>query len=267
MELFSNSRMLRCSLSCSELNNIDFASVRLGGSLGHLTELSLRVSDQVVNPDLDEETSRELPQVSDFKGMRCLLRTYPNLQKLDLIHFSLGWVDDNRASCHRILLALAESSLPFLRNLTLQGFRTTGEDLLTLLKEFRALRSLSLCWIKLTDGSFRCVLDYCTLDANMEEVDLDSLLQPEIVEFQPPWVLQPSVPGSPRASYPDSRASYQRASADAESHQIKYDVPHGRTLDAGYIRAWRQDLRNRFGPLTEDGKPSYLQPYVPPEGT
>jgi hypothetical protein len=267
MDLFSSTRMFRCSLSCNELNHVDFASVRPGGSLGHLSELSLRVSDQNVNRSLDEEILRELTQVSDFEGVRSLLRACPNIRKLDLTNFFLRYVNDTESTCQRILRTLAESPLPRLQDLTLQGFRTTGEELLALLQGFRTIRSLALHYINLTDGSFQPILDYCTMNANMEAVDLDSLYETDMLQFEPPWVLQPSVPGSLRAGYPDSRASYRRASADAASHQINYEVRHGRTLDAGYIRAWRQDLKNRFGPLTEEGKPSYLQPHVPPEAT
>jgi hypothetical protein len=49
LNLFNTSRMVRCSLPLDELNRVDFASIRLGLSLNHLMELSLRVSDRHVD--------------------------------------------------------------------------------------------------------------------------------------------------------------------------------------------------------------------------
>ena len=267
LHLFNDTRMLRCSLSCSELNNVDFAPARFDGSLGHLTELSLRISSHVVDRSSDEEILTELAQGSDFGGMRSLLRTCPNIEKLDLTHFILNYVRDTNASRPCILQALIESPFPCLKVLTLQGFKTTGDELLTLVQRFNSLRSLSLRYIRLREGSFRRILDYCTVSAKMEEVKLESLFESAIIRFESPWVVPPSEPGSLPAAFPDSQAVYRRGSDDAASHRIEYRNRRGRTLDAGYIRAWRQDLRNRFGPLTEYGKSSCLQPYVSPEQT
>ena len=267
LELFNGARMLRCSICYSELNNIDFAPARFDGSLGHLAELSLRVSNHTINRNLNEENLRELAQESDFNGMRSLLRTCPNIEKLDLTHFSLRYVNDTNAARPGILQALIDSKFPCLQALTLQGFNTTETELFALLQRFNTLRSLSLRYIRLTDGSFRPVLDYCTINAKMEEVNLESLFESEIIEFESPWVMQPSLSGKPPAGLPFSRATYRRETNDATSHRIEYHVRQGHTLDAPYIRAWRQDLRNRFGPLTENGKSSCLQPYVSPEQT
>lgn len=267
LNLFNSTRMLRCSLSCSEFNNVDFDSVRLGGSFGNLTELSLRVSDHIVNRGSDNEILNKLTQVSDIEGMRSLLRTCPNIQKLDLAYFSMRYVDHTKTPGQFILQTLAESELSSLQTLMVQGFSTTGDQLLALLQRFNTLRSLSLRSIVLTQGDFQPMLDYCTMNANMEEVNIDSLFAPDLVQFGPPYVVRPSAPRSSLAGYPDSRAFYQRASGDATSHQIKGRIRSGRTLDAGYIRSWRQDLKNRFGPLNENGKPSCLQPYVSAENT
>lgn len=256
--------MLRCSLSCDELNNVDFASVRLGASLGHLKELSLRVSDRIVNWSSDEESLTQPTQVTDFQVVRSLLRTCPNILKLNLGHLSVKYNDDSLG----ILQALAESSLPYLHSLTLQGFSgITEEELLALLQGFETLQSLSLRYVRLRLGSFQRILDYCTMEANMRELDVNDLFESRIVQFESLWAVQPSVPRSSFAGYPDSGASYRRTSDDAAGRRIKCHARQGRSLDAGYIRSWRQDLRNRFGPLTEHGKSSCLQPYVAPEQT
>ena len=134
-------------------------------------------------------------------------------------------------------------------------------------KKFKTLRSPLLRYIKLTNGGFRRVLDYCTMDAKMEEVDLESLFQSDMVQLKPPWVVQPDLPRSSLAGYQKSRARYRCAMGDVPSHQIEYQIRHGRILDAGCIRSCRQDLRNRFGPLTAHGKSSCLQPYVSAENT
>jgi hypothetical protein len=267
LDLFNSTRMLRCSLSCSEFNNVDFAFVRLGGSFRHLTELSLRVSDHTVNRESYDEILNKLTQVADFEGLRSLLRTCHNVQKLDLAHFSLRYVNNSNTSSQGVLQTLAESELPSLQALALQGFRTTGDELVALLQKFKTLRSLSLRNIVLTQGGFQRMLDYCTMSANMEEVNMDSLFAPDLVQFEPPYVVRSTAPRSLLAGYPDSRASYRRTSDDATSHRIKARIRSGRTLDAGYIRSWRQDLKNRFGPLNENGKPSCLQPYVSAENT
>lgn len=267
LDLFNSTRMLRCSISCGELNSIDFTSARFDGSLGYLKELSLRISNHIVSRDSDEEILRELAPGNDFTGMRSLLRTCPNIEKLDLTHFSLRYPNDANALRPGILQALAGSTFPCLQTLTLQGFSTTGDELLTLLQRFKTLRSLSLRYIRIIQGSFRPILDYCTVSVNMEEVNLESLFETAIIEFELPWVIEPSLSESPPEALPNSRAVYRRESAGAASHRIGYRNRRGHTLDAGYIRSWRQSLRNRFGPLTENGKASCLQPYVSPEQT
>jgi hypothetical protein len=106
----------------------------------------------------------------------------------------------------------------------------------------------------------------------MEKLWLDSLFEPntrefecDVIQFEPPWIVQSSKPETPPAGYPCSRASYQRPSDNAKSYQIRHHRYQGRTLDSVSMKAWRQDLENQFGPLPKDGKPSCLQPYVPPE--
>ncbi|KAM0711412.1 hypothetical protein Q7P35_002152 [Cladosporium inversicolor] len=161
-------------LSCDELNNVDFASVRLGASLGHLKELSLRVSDRIVNWSSDEESLTQPTQVTDFQVVRSLLRTCPNILKLNLGHLSVKYNDDSLG----ILQALAESSLPYLHSLTLQGFSgITEEELLALLQGFETLQSLSLRYVRLRLGSFQRILDYCTMEANMRELDYSQAYQ------------------------------------------------------------------------------------------
>lgn len=254
LDLFNSSRMLRCSLSCNELNNVDFSSGGLGSSLGQLVKLSLSIS---------EETTQE----SNCAGLRCLLRTCPNIRKLDLAHFSLDYVAYADTQCGRILTALGESSLPRLQDLSLQGFTITENELYTTLQGFRTLRSLLLRYIKLTNGTFKRILDYCTMEAAMEQLELDSLFQSRIVQFGPPWAVQKSGPDNLPVGYPRSCAFYWRSLDSAASSRIEHHMYQGHTLDSSSIKVWSQDLKNRFGPLPENGKPSCLQPYVHPEQT
>jgi hypothetical protein len=122
------------------------------------------------------------------------------------------------------LRALGESSLRCLQCPTLQGFKVTEDQMFTCLKGLGTLRSLSLRCIKLTDGGFKRILDYCTMEAAMEEMELDSLfgfllVEPDVSEsrmilFGPSWAVQPSLPISwsdQPAVHPDSRASFRRA--------------------------------------------------------
>jgi hypothetical protein len=272
LDLFNSMRMLRCSLSYDGLNSVDFASGRLGMSVGHLAELSWSISDKIIDQSPDEKSSEEVINESRLHGLRSLLQTCSSIRKLDLTYFSTAHGDRTNAQCGHILRALDESSLRCLQHLTLQGFKATEHELLALLHNCGALRSLSLRYVQLKDGSFKPILDYCTLDAAMEELELDSLFEPDthefecdVIQFEPPWVAQNSNPETPPAGYPDSRASYRRPPNDAESYHIRHYRYQGRTLDSISMKAWRQDLRNQFGPLPKNGKPSCLQPYVPPE--
>jgi hypothetical protein len=283
LDLFNSSRMLRCTLSCSELNSFDFASVRLVSSLRQLSDLSLKVSDHHVIEDdthqsLDEGLSEKHTQEPNFDGLRSLLRTCSSIRTLDLTHFAKVFVKRSNVRHGQILRALSDSRLQCLQCLTLQGFIVTEHELLTCLKGFGTLRSLTLRYIRLEDGSFEPVIDHCVIEAAMERVELDSLWETlkqggesesKIVVFEPPWVVERSVQttGNQRpALYPGSRASYRRASDNATGHQIQYSF-HPRTLDGPSIKAWGQDMANRFGWVSERGKPSCLQPHVRPEHT
>jgi len=275
LDLFGDNRMIRCSLPCKELESIDFASVGLGSSLRQLTGLSLRVSDRHVR----DHTLRGIPAESTqetFDGLRSLLRTCSSIQKLDLAHFSRVFVKREGKQHGRLLQVLVESSLQHLRCLTLQGLELSECELLTSLQGIGTLRNLTLRYIRLTDGSFTPIFDYCTeemerleLDSLSHKVDLGGNFESRTIMFEPPWVVQANVPAlrnSRPAQFPDSRASYWRPSDNTTDRRIKHHF-HPRTLDAAYIRAWNQDMKNRIGPLTERGQPSYLQPLVRAENT
>jgi hypothetical protein len=277
LNLFNTSRMVRCSIPLGELNRVDFASIRLGLSLNHLTELSLRVSDRHVDGRIYKGLQKTTQD--NFDGLRSLLRTCPGIQKLDLAHFSRVLVGKEKKQHGRLLRALDESDLRYLHCLTLQGLDLTEHELLTTLQGFGTLRSLSLRYISLKEGSFTPIFDYCTVVSSMERLELDSLshkvdlsgvFEHRIIRFEPPWVVwsrcyplyDDEIP-----EYPDSRASYRRASDTSTDHRIEHQFFHD-VLDAPYIRSWDQDMRNRFGPFRgQRGKPSCLQSNVRPEHT
>jgi hypothetical protein len=272
LDIFSSARMVRCSLSCNELNGIDLASGRLNGSLGLLTSLSMRISDHGVSQisenhssadeSSDEGRSVEITQPSNFDGLRSLLQTCSSLQKLDLTHFSLESVDRGSTRGHAVLQVLSEVNLPRLRSLTLQGFRTTGSELLTLVQGFKTLRSLSLAHMKLIEGTFRPVLNHCTVEAKMEEVELDTLFESDFIQFERPWVLEGTSTTSVFQGCLRSRASYRRPLDNAAKRHIRHYLRRSQTYDSPGRRAWSQDIKNRFGPLQKNGKPSWLQPHV-----
>lgn len=286
LDLFNNTRMLRCSLYCDELNSVDFASGRLGQSLSQLTELSLSISEGTVEQSSQNDVLEESNRQSGHDGLRSLLQTCPSVQTLDLGHFSLDRIEDSTVHFGRIIRALGESSLPCLKNLTLQGFKVTESELLTSLQGLETLRSLSLRYIQLIRGSFKRILDYCTIKAAMEKLELESLFEhrvvgslhePRVIQFESPWMVRPQK--TPPERFPALRASYRRASDDEVGHQIKHHIHQApivvavtyhnrdrrRPGDSPSIREWKQDLKNRFGPLPANGKPSCLQPHVPPE--
>lgn len=272
MNLFNSMRMLRCSLSDDEFNSVDFTSGGLDMSVSHLAELSWSISDTIFDQNSRASSSEDATKEFNFDGLRSLLRTCSSIRKLDLTYFTWKYGDSTNAHCGGILRELGESNLLCLRHLTLHGFRVTEHELLTSLQGCGVLRSLSLRYIHLLDGKFKPILDYCTMDAAMEEVELDSLFEPEndtfeldIIQFKRPWVVQSSEPETPPVGYPNSRASYRRPSDTAASYRIRHHRYRGRTWDSCAMQAWRQDLSNHFGPLPEEGKPSCLQPYVSPE--
>lgn len=274
LNLFNSMRMLRCSLSHNELNSVDFASGGLDKSIGRLEELSWSISKRMtIAPSSDGNSSlEEATQKSGFDDLRSLLRTCSSIQKLHLTYFTLKHGDGTDAHCGSILWALGESGLLRLQHLTLQGFRVTEHELLTLLKRCEALQSLSLRYINLRDGSFKPILAYCTMSAAMAELELNSLFERDtreseyhIVQFERPWAVQLSKSENLLEGYPRSHASYRRSSDNAESYRIRHHRHQGRTMDSVATKAWGQDLKNQFGPLPEEGKPSCLQPYVRPE--
>lgn len=272
LDMFNSTRMVRCSLSCNELDGVDIAFDRLGGSLGQLRSLSLRVSDHEINQNSDkgsfdeessgEERSVEITQVSNFDGLRFLLQSCTSVQDLNITHFSLKDVNRESTMGHAIIQVLGESSLPRLRSLTLQGFRTTGSELLTLLLGFKTLRSLSLFHVKLIEGTFRPILNYCTVEAKMEELELDTLFESDFIQFERPWVLEGTLTKSVFEGCIRSRASYQRPSNSAAKHHVRHYIRRSQIYDSPSRRAWSQDIKNRFGPLEKNGKPSWLQPHV-----
>jgi hypothetical protein len=183
LDLFNSMRMLRRSLSYDDLNSVDFASGRLDMSVGHLAELSWSISDWVIDQSSDEISSEEVTNESSLHGLQSLLQTCYSIRELDLAYFSMAHDDRTNAQCGYILRALGESSLSCLEHLWLQGFKATEHELLALLQSCGALRRLSLRYITLKDGSFKPMLDYCTLHAGMEELELDSLFEPDTGEF------------------------------------------------------------------------------------
>lgn len=268
LNLFNRTRMLRCSVPCNEFYSDYFASGRLDASLGHLTELSLRISGKLIERSPGRGMTEDTED-SNFDGLQSMLQTCSRVQKLDLVHFSQDWIPDMNVLCDSVLRALGGSGLPCLQCLTLQNFKVTEDELLTLLKGFETLRSLSLCYFRLGEGSFKRILDYCTMEAAMDEVILDYLVEDRLIMFKPPWVVRPTrVPRIPSIDiYEDTRACYRRPPGNAAGRQIEYYIHQGRSRDSGVIKDWHQDHKNRFGPLSPRGKPSCLQPYVRPEKT
>lgn len=278
LDLFNTNRMVRCSLSCNELDSVDFASGSLDSSLSHLKELSLSISDRFIDqrpgeedqsPEEEIQSSDEETSESSSNGLQSLLQTCPDIQRLDLAHYSLKYVDNKKTQYGSILQTLGASSLPRLQHLALQDFKTTEDELLALLQGFGTLRNLSLRYIRLLDGSYKPILDYCSMEAVMENVELHSLFGPKKgILFEPPWIILPlasSLTKDHPTGYPRSRASYRRSSDTSANYEIKHHVHSRRSMDSPRIRAWSQDLRYRFGPPGENGRTSCLQPHVDPE--
>lgn len=292
LNLFNSSRMQRCSLSCNELSTVDYSSTGLRKSLARLEALSLNISDKViVRSDKDKERSEdnrspydlsqrqgyrpkeevleEAKQEINFAGLLSLLETNNQLKELNLLRYTLHYVDNEvtHAHCRGILGALENASLPMLQKLTLQGFDITEHQLLSTLQAHRSLKTVSLRYIHLLEGSFHPILDYCTLEASIEEVELDSLFEPEIVIFENSRAPRTDATGAQPVCYPNAHYQWSRNRPNgAADFRIKYHLRHGRTMDTPTIRNWRQDLKNRLGP-PRYGKPSCVRNHLRPEET
>lgn len=203
INIFNSDRMLQCSLACNELGNTSYTSAALCSSLAHLVVLSLSISDTMVAQRADDfarsEDTRSPSNLSqrreyrprdevledaidpaNFTGLRNLLQACTSLAVLELVRYSLGFVDNriSPAHCRGILQVLVSTNLSCLREITLGGFDADERDLLDALQRCKSLQSLGLRCITLLSGTFRSILDYCTVQVRLETAELDSLFEP-----------------------------------------------------------------------------------------
>ena len=183
LQLFNDFDLQRCSLACSALQTI-LDVVKPVLVLGTLTHLSLSISDA--------EDSAKL------SGLRKVLEMCPRLEDLDLHQFSLGFknlpetkllsrraISDERdprdfsPSAQDNLTGLfrnAAEAHPMpgrLSHVRLDGFDTTGEDLLRFVRR-AAPQHITLSHIRLAAGSFQPLFDYFTTPSSANiVVDLE----------------------------------------------------------------------------------------------
>ncbi|KJX94683.1 hypothetical protein TI39_contig4166g00010 [Zymoseptoria brevis] len=249
--------MLRRGVPCNELSKVNVASAPPQQTF---QSLSLSISDKTIdqsnkdatitednreyrNPNQrevnrsDEALLKESDDTGNFTGLAHLLRKCSGLQELNLKHYSLAYVNPKINELHSrgILRSLESGEFSRLPKLTLEGFTTTEDQLMGILRRLPALRDLSLHNIRLVQGGFQAILDYLSLEnETIADLYLASLFEPKIVLFTAPWVRE--------GGYPGSQARWQRG--QVSSPKLTYTLHQGRTLDTPAVRSWRQDLRN-----------------------
>lgn len=276
LTLFNSDRMQRCSLACNELSDIDWTSRTLASSLAGLRVLSLSLSDRIITTsNMDAASSgdphdewdwqqkieyrpkqallQEARQRGNFEGLAAFLSMCPKLEELSLHRFAM----DHRAEVSKVhnrglLNALSNMRLPLLRKLELGGFETCEEDLLDILKRYPMLSSTILQTITLLKGTFRSILDFCTMEAEMEELRLHNLHEGcELVLFESPWAATHKS-GPAGGDYRWRAAHYLRRDAASlrEGQRVDYHT-HGRLnrcMDTPMTRGVREDTMCKFGP-------------------
>ncbi|PIA90924.1 hypothetical protein CB0940_11052 [Cercospora beticola] len=284
LNLFNNSRMLRCSIACDKFSNLAHNSGYLDTFLGNLESLSMSISDKIIlssNTDpmdlhdfsFDAEwdphatwrtVGAKLCEASDeqnFGGLSEMLRKCRRLKCLEVSHFKLDHRSPviSQAQSKGILSALQRSNLQTVEKLTLEGFDTSEDHLLEILRSLPQLRDITLrCMRMYKGGHWNTVLNHCT--ATMEEVYLDSLFGPKTLHFKAPYAIRDAC-DEQRGYYAGLKARFRSDSTDptdcraagrndeiAASKQIEYSHYKGSELPESPKRSWLRDLENRFGP-------------------
>jgi hypothetical protein len=289
LDLFNSHRMLRCSLPCNVLESVDYTSDKLVSMLDQLVNFSMRISgclriksstrkeasglphdlgqEEDYDSSSDEKSLQIANKMSSFDSLRSLLQNCSSLQTLDLAGFRLSHEDTQAAQVQSrsIIQAVEGADLLCLQKLTLQGLTITEYQLLNMLQDLKTLWSLSLRFICLSEGSFKRVLDYCTIEVAMKEVELESLYESRLIHFESPWATEWTTPWGQTTGKKGLKASYKRTLDEAASHQIKYRLATGRTPNSPGLQAWARDLRDRFGPSGE--RPELLRQHVRSEAS
>lgn len=290
LNLFNSSRMQRCSLSCNELNEVNYGSDDPPFPLDKLEALSLNLSDRTEAQNKvgqvgsqDNQASHHLEQtednesdgvgkeeVSDFAGLRTLLQASSQLKELDLLRYALRHATQESTArhCQGFLDTLNDANLPMLQKLTLQGLDITANQLLNVLQAHKTLRIISLRKVTLSKGKFKPILEYCTSgSSSIDEVELDSLFESDILIFGTSRAPSNTLIRADCTSYPGAYHHWLRdLSIGAADSQIEYRMRRGRTMDTSAIRNWRQDMRNRHGP-PQYAKPSCIRNLLRPYET
>lgn len=281
LELFTGIRMLRCSLPCDQFTGVNFDSAQFDIFLGNLESLSMSVSDKVINQsnkesldledystttelDLDATWLTEEDMVlhasneQNFTGLANMLRKCRNLKSLDFSHFMLDFIspDISQALSDGMLDAIHQAKLESIETLSLEGFDMSESRLLELLRALSRLRKVTLsCVTLLEGGDWDVIFNHCV--ENMEEACFDSLFQPKVLLFRPPWAMS-NANSQINDHIAGLKAHYQRAKDVSRTHKgnigtaaptkIEYILHEDSRLRTKAARAWRQDLKNRFGP-------------------
>jgi hypothetical protein len=258
--VFNDKRLDLCSLACDELGKVDFKDEGLRKSFSELKTLSLSLSDKVLDipsslnnhAPTDEERWDALASAiaaSNFVGLSDFLSLFSSLQTFDLHYFQLqsaGYRISHREDRpHAALLrqVVSSGSLPKLSQCTLRGVIASSEDLLLFIKS-TAPQYLSLNHVKVINGSFRLIFEYCTSSmASIENISLIDLYDSRRLQF---WPI-----GNSRPDYPWNGPVVLYRSGSEVKQQIDYHYWRGRTRGSGIIaRKNRRDYTD-FGPAWE----------------
>ena len=188
LAVFNSPDLDVCSLFRDQLGILDFP--KLKNLTSHLKTLSLSIlardSSSVYDGyGLPDQFMTE----DDFTGLGTLVAHCTTLKVLDVHYYSIGY-DRGLQTDHNPISTTTPSSSELVKRtanqlelLVLAGLVIRENDLLEFLKRNRSTR-LELDHIKLTEGSFRSILDFCSNpDSGLTSLRLTSLFEKTIVWF------------------------------------------------------------------------------------
>ena len=189
LTVFNSPDMDVCSLFGDQLGTLDFPKLKNLTSHLRILSLSLVARDPYLSVCGGYGKSSQ-PTIEDsFAGLGTLVAHCTTLKVLDVHYFSVEYdrihhTDHNPISITTLnSTELAERPSNQLELLVLAGLVIREHDLLEFLKRNRSQR-LELDYIKLTEGSFRSILDFCSNpESGLTSLHLDSLFENTIIWF------------------------------------------------------------------------------------
>jgi hypothetical protein len=205
LNIFNDGDMQNCSLSCDQLNIIDWTDARVVDSLTAVTSLSISLMDRIFAFKEDEEIDEDLGdsdseveeadapltqsaeiaaasrQESNFSGLAKLIAVCPRLEDLELHYLSTVWPERYLSDLfprEDILQHVAGlQDPPVLRRCRIRGATVTEAHLLEFICRSR-VTEVSVEVVHLAHGTLRPVIDYCISEsACVAKLHIDTVFE------------------------------------------------------------------------------------------